>query len=70
MLTVMIKKPKDPRSRGGWLWVVKDLTKNTERIIDYELCFDCHSNANEPHPYGDRNGNNEFRDYAYYPYRL
>jgi len=68
-LTVMIKKPKDPLARGGWLWVVRDMASGQETVIDYEFCFDCHSNANEPHPYGDKNPGGEFRDYVFFPYR-
>ena len=68
-LTVMIKDPNNPLSRGGWLWVVKDMKTRKERIIDYEFCVDCHSNANETHPYGDKNPNGEFRDFVFYPYK-
>jgi hypothetical protein len=68
-LTVMIKQPKDPRARGGWLWVVRDTAGGQEKVIDYEFCFDCHANANEPHPYADRNPKGEFRDYVFFPYR-
>lgn len=66
-LTVMIKRPDDPRSRGGWLWVVHTVATGEERIIDYEFCVECHANANEKHPYGDKNPDEEFRDYVYYP---
>jgi hypothetical protein len=69
MLTGMIKAPGNPRARGGWLWVVRDLTSGSEQIVDWEFCVDCHANANEPHPYGDRNEGNEFRDYVFFPYR-
>jgi hypothetical protein len=68
-LTVMIKRPKDPLARGGWLWVVRDMASGQEKLIDYEFCFDCHASANEPHPYGDRNPRGEFRDYVFFPYR-
>ncbi len=67
-LTVMIKDPDNPLSRGGWLWVVKDMKTRKERIIDYEFCVDCHSNANETHPYGDKNPGNDFRDFVFFPY--
>ena len=30
------------------------------------FCITCHSNANEKHPYGDGNANEEFRDYVYF----
>jgi hypothetical protein len=68
-LTVMIKAPEDPRSRGGWLWVAKAVDSGEQTVVDWEFCVDCHANANEPHPYGDRNKDSEFRDYVYYPYR-
>ena len=67
-LTVMIKQPDNPMARAGWIWVRKDLTTGTEEIIQYEFCFDCHGNANESHPYGDRNPNQEYRDYVFFPY--
>jgi hypothetical protein len=69
MLTAMIKEPEHPQARGGWVWVMKDLASGGERVIDWEFCVDCHANANEPHPYGDKNEGNEFRDYVFFPYR-
>jgi hypothetical protein len=68
-ITAMIKAPEDPRSRGGWLWVAKALDSGEQTVIDWEFCFDCHANANEPHPYGDQNPADEFRDYVFFPYR-
>ncbi len=68
-LSVMIKDPENPKARDGWVWIIKDLKKNTEKIIDYEFCFDCHTNANEPHPYGDGNPQGDFRDYVFFPYK-
>jgi hypothetical protein len=65
-LTVMIKDAQHPNSRNGWLWIVKDVKTGEETIIDYEFCVECHANANEPHPYGDKNPNGDFRDYAYF----
>jgi hypothetical protein len=67
--TVMLKSPGHPQARGGWLWIVKDMQSGQETIIDYEFCFDCHANANEEHPYGDGNPNNEFRDYVFFPFK-
>jgi hypothetical protein len=67
-LTVMVKKPDDPRSRGGWLWIVKDPATGKETVLQNEFCFTCHSNANEPHPYGDKNPKSEFRDYVFFVY--
>lgn len=69
-LTVMIKAPQDPKARNGWLWISKDVSSGTENIIDYEFCSECHSNANEPHPYGDGNPDAEYRDYVYFPPNL
>lgn len=68
-ITAMIKAPQDPQSRGGWLWVAKAVDSGEETIVDWEFCFDCHANANEPHPYGDGNTAGEFRDYVFFPYR-
>ena len=67
--TVMIKDPRNPKARGGWLWVVRDEKTAGETVIDYEFCVDCHSNANESHPYGDTNPNHEFRDFLFFPYQ-
>ena len=67
--TVMIKDPDNTQSRGGWIWVVKDVETGEETVIDYEFCFDCHLNANERHPYGDRNLKIDYRDYVYFPYK-
>jgi hypothetical protein len=30
------------------------------------FCVTCHANANEKHPYGDRNPREEFRDYVFF----
>ncbi|UCF96046.1 MAG: cytochrome P460 family protein [Spirochaetaceae bacterium] len=68
-ITAMVKASRDPQSRGGWLWIVKPLDSDEETIVDWEFCFDCHANANEPHPYGDGNTADEFRDYVFFPYR-
>lgn len=67
-LTVMIKAKKDERARGGWIWLVKNVANGEERVFSDEFCFTCHQNANEPHPYGDRNRNGEFRDFVFYPW--
>lgn len=68
MLTVMIKSKKDSRARGGWIWLAKEVGGGEERIFSDEFCFTCHQNANEQHPYGDRNTNREFRDFVFYPW--
>lgn len=65
-LTTMVKAPKDPSARGGWLWVVKDLATGKETVMTGTFCVTCHSNANEPHPYGDLNAGGEFRDFLFF----
>ncbi|HET7839032.1 MAG TPA: cytochrome P460 family protein, partial [Rectinemataceae bacterium] len=65
-LTIMVKRPSDPRSRGGWLWLTKNLPGGEERVFLGDYCFTCHENANEAHPYGDHNPNPDFRDYVYF----
>lgn len=66
MLTAMVKAPDHDAARGGWLWIVKDLSSDNERIIREEFCLTCHDNANEEHPYADGNPSGEFRDYVYF----
>ena len=66
-LTAAVKAPTDPRSRGGWIWVVKDGAAGKETVMTGSFCVDCHANANENHPYGDKNPKGEFRDYIYFP---
>jgi hypothetical protein len=65
-LTIMAKDPKDPRSQGGWLWITKDLPDGKERVFEGNFCVTCHANANEQHPYGDKNPNEHFRDYVFF----
>ena len=65
-LTIMVKAPRDKRSRGGWLWITRDLPKGEEKVFAGNFCITCHSNANERHPYGDKNPREEFRDYVFY----
>ncbi len=66
-LTLMIKAPHHPQARHGWLWVQRTFHPQKDTIITQALCVDCHANANEPHPYGDQNVNNEDRDFVYFP---
>lgn len=68
-LTIMVKQPDHPMSRGGWVWLVKEPGSDEERVFAEQFCVTCHANANEEHPYGDGNPEGQFRDYAYYPYR-
>ena len=65
-LTIMIKDPSDKRNLGGWLWYTKDLPNGEETLFEGNYCITCHANANEQHPYGDGNPNEEFRDYVYF----
>ncbi len=68
-LTVMIKASGHKLSRGGWLWVTRDPPTGSEQIVDWGFCYECHADANGPHPYGDKNPGGEFRDYVFFPYR-
>lgn len=65
-LTIMVKAPKDPHAQGGWLWLTRDLPEGKESVFMGNFCITCHANANEKHPYGDGNPNEEFRDYVYF----
>jgi len=64
-VTAMIKAPSDARARGGWLWVARDLASGKEMVFTGEFCFTCHENANESHPYADKNPRGEYRDYVF-----
>jgi hypothetical protein len=68
-LYAMIKRPEDPRARGGWLWVVRNGTDPREVMVDAPYCVDCHGYANKANPYGDKNPGEEFRDYVFLPYQ-
>jgi hypothetical protein len=65
-LTIMAKDPKDPRAQGGWLWITKDLPGGREKVFTGSFCVTCHANANEQHPYFDKNPREEFRDYVFF----
>jgi len=65
-LTIMVKAPKNPHSQGGWLWITRDLPDGKESVFMGNFCITCHANANEKHPYGDGNPDEEFRDYVYF----
>ncbi|MDP3178029.1 MAG: cytochrome P460 family protein [Spirochaetaceae bacterium] len=65
-LTIMAKQPEDPRARGGWLWITRSLPDGKESVFAGNFCVTCHANANEAHPYGDRNKALEFRDYVFF----
>jgi len=68
-LTAMVKAPGHPKNQGGWVWIVKaPADSGEEKIIESEFCITCHSNANEPHPYGEGNPNGEFRDFVFFPF--
>jgi hypothetical protein len=66
MLTVMEKRPEDERARGGWLWIVRDTATRADTLFTSDFCLRCHGNANESHPYADRNPSGEFRDYVFF----
>jgi hypothetical protein len=65
-LTIMVKAPKDAHSQGGWIWITRDLPDGKEATFMGNYCITCHANANEKHPYGDGNPDEEFRDYVYF----
>jgi hypothetical protein len=69
MLTVMIKDPDHPNAQGGWIWIVKQIDTNKEVQFKSDMCVNCHAGANGRHPYSDKNPDEEFRDYVFYPYR-
>ena len=64
----MVKDPKNPKARGGWIWVVWDTATKKESIFESPLCIDCHSYANAPHPYGDKNPKGDTRDFVYFSF--
>lgn len=64
----MVKDPKNPKARGGWVWVVRDVASKQESIFTSPMCIDCHSYANAPHPYGDKNPKGENRDFVFLPF--
>lgn len=66
MITAMIKDADNPDARGGWVWVAKNLSMGKENIITGDFCFTCHANANEAHPYGDKNPDEGFRDFVFF----
>ena len=66
-LTIMIKDSQHPQALSGWVWLVTTPATGEEQIFDYNFCADCHTNANEPHPYGDKNPNADFRDFVFFP---
>lgn len=65
-LTVMAKAPRDKRAQAGWLWLTKSLPDGEETVFTGNFCVTCHGNANEVHPYGDRNLTEDFRDYVFF----
>ncbi len=65
-LTIMVKRPQDPRSRGGWLWLTKSLPGGKETVFTGNFCITCHASANESHPYGDGNPKEDFRDNVFF----
>ncbi|MBT3274100.1 MAG: hypothetical protein HN368_13165 [Spirochaetales bacterium] len=67
-ITMMIKDSTHPEAKGGWIWIAKDMNSGEEKIPSDEFCFACHQNANQRHPYGDKNTSGEFRDYVFYPW--
>ena len=66
MVTAMVKASDNPVARGGWVWVTKDLAMGKEMVITGDFCFSCHTNANEAHPYGNKNPDELFHDYVFF----
>lgn len=67
MLTGMVKSSGGDRSRGDWIWVVRNVADGTETILDEEFCITCHASANEEHPYGFLNQDDTYQDYIFHP---
>jgi hypothetical protein len=65
-LTIMVKEASDKESQAGWLWLTKSLPGGEETVFTGNFCVTCHANANEAHPYGDHNPDEDFRDYVYF----
>ena len=68
MLLLMVKDSQHRDALGDWVWLTKTMGTGKETIIDYEFCIACHEGANENHPYGDANPDEEFRDYVFFPF--
>lgn len=66
MITAMVKANDDPRSRGGWIWLMKDPESGMESVVGQDLCYRCHLNANEAYPYADGNPAGQFRDFVFF----
>lgn len=67
VLTIMKKDSSHPHARDGWLYLVKAPGKKLE-LIKGRFCAGCHVAANESHLYFDKNRENKFRDYLFYPF--
>ena len=65
-LTIMVKAPGDVHSQGGWIWLTRNLPDGREAAFMGNFCITCHADANEKHPFGDGNPNEEFRDYVFF----
>jgi hypothetical protein len=66
MVTAMVKASDNPDAKGGWVWVTRNLALGKETVIQGDFCFTCHANANEAHPYDDKNPDENFRDYVFF----
>lgn len=66
-LNIMIKAPDHPQALNGWLWLESNFPPTQPHIFTHRLCVDCHANANETHPYGDMNPQDELRDFVFFP---
>lgn len=67
-LTAMVKNPQSPYAQGGWIWIMKPMPNGKEIINRDGFCFNCHNDANERHPYGQGNPDEEYRDCVFYTF--
>jgi Cytochrome P460 len=65
-LYIMIKDPDDQRALQGWIYAVQTPGQQYN-IVSSRMCIGCHDAANEKHMYFDKNENDAFRDYLFFP---
>ncbi len=64
VLDIMIKNSKSADAVNGWLYYMQTPGGKPE-LIKGRMCVGCHEAANDPHPYFDKNINEDFRDYLF-----
>lgn len=67
-LTIMLKSSEHPKAIRGWVWLTKNPTTGEETVVSEPFCATCHAQANQSHPYGDSNPENEDRDCVFILY--